>query len=311
MSYDLAGEQWYTAYKPLLFSHAYRMLGSVMDAEDVVHDAFITLNSADLSAIRNPKSYLCKIVTNRCIDRLRSARKQREVYVGPWLPEPLLTESADSSFSDPAARYLLQESMSTAYVLLLQQLSAVERAVFLLREALQYEYDEIADMVGKSSTNCRQIYHRAKRSMSAQEGTTAEQTELAAAARAESDKIGRIVEQFLQALTVGDIPKVLSLLAEDAILYSDGGGKVKAAVRPIEGADRISRFFAGLLTKIPEGFSVQLTGVNGQPGIVTFEHGRPLTVLSFRIEAGLIASVYTVVNPDKLRHLQPKQPTND
>lgn len=311
MSYDSAEEQWYTAYKPLLFSHAYRMLGSVMDAEDVVHDAFITLNNADLSAIRNPKSYLCKIVTNRCIDRLRSARQQREVYVGPWLPEPLLTEGTDGTFGDPAARYLQQESMSTAYVLLLQQLSAVERAVFLLREALQYEYDEIADMVGKSSTNCRQIYHRAKRSMSAHESTTGEQTELAAAARAANDKIGLIVEQFLQALAAGNIPKVLSLLAEDAILYSDGGGKVKAAVRPLEGADRISRFFAGLLTKLPEGFSVQLANVNGQPGIVTFEQGRPLTVLSFRIEAGHIASVYIVANPDKLRHLQPKQTSND
>ena len=160
-----ASEQIYLSYRPLMFSLAYRMLGSVMDAEDVVQEAFLYANETNLDHVHNPKAYLCKIVTNRCIDNLRSASKKREVYVGPWLPEPLMTTSTDHQIA-PDLAYTHKESLSTAYLLLLQQLSWIERAVFLLREVLQYEYDEIAEIVGKSSTNCRQIFRRAKNAIS-------------------------------------------------------------------------------------------------------------------------------------------------
>ena len=159
-------ESLYSTYKPLLFSLAYRMLGSVMDAEDIVHESFLALRKTGWEHVCNIRAYLCKIVTNRCLDHLRSSANKRELYPGPWLPEPLVGEAGSvGEENDPLQSYVHKESLATAYMLLLQQLSYVERAVFLLREALQYDYDEIADIVGKSSVNCRQIYHRAKRSL--------------------------------------------------------------------------------------------------------------------------------------------------
>lgn len=298
-------EQLYASYKPLLFSLAYRMLGSVMDAEDIVHEAFLSLNAAEEpERIRSMKSYLCKIVTNRCIDRLRSAQKQRELYVGPWLPEPIVADEADRN-ADPLQVYVRQESISTAYLLLLQQLSCVERAVFLLREVLQYEYDEIADIVGKSSTNCRQIFHRAKRSLgnlpSAAEGDDP-------TARRQSkpfgEQTGPLVHRFVHALATGDLDALMNVLAKDAVVYSDGGGKVKAAVRPIVGAERVVPFLAGVVAKSPPGYSHKLAIVNGQSGIVAYTHGKPYTVLSFHVEHGLLANIYILLNPDKLRHIQ-------
>lgn len=298
---ELAGssEQVYTSYKPLLFSLAYRMLGSVMDAEDVVQEAFLYVNEMNPANIHNPKAYLCKIVTNRCIDKLRSASKKREVYVGPWLPEPLIT-SGDNQ-TEPDRYYSQKESLSTAYLLLLQQLSWVERAVFLLREVLQYEYDEIAEIVGKSSTNCRQIFRRAKSAISSfpdREDDPKEQHK-----QPVLEQTSAVVEQFVQALVAGNIGQLLNIVKADAVLYSDGGGKVKAAVRPIMGAERIAMFFSGLLSKVPPGFSYSLTTVNGQMGIVAYTDGQPYNVTSFHVVDGQIAAVYLVVNPDKLRHL--------
>lgn len=298
---ELAGssEQVYTSYKPLLFSLAYRMLGSVMDAEDVVQEAFLYVSETNPAHVHNPKAYLCKIVTNRCIDKLRSASKKREVYVGPWLPEPLITSSDNQT--EPDSYYSQKESLSTAYLLLLQQLSWVERAVFLLREVLQYEYDEIAEIVGKSSTNCRQIFRRAKSAISSfpdhgddpqvlQKQPVIEQTSAA-------------VEQFVQALVSGNIGQLLNIVKADAVLYSDGGGKVKAAVKPIMGAERVAMFFLGLLSKVPPGFSYSLATVNGQMGIVAYDDGLPYNVTSFHVVDGQIAAIYLVVNPDKLRHI--------
>ncbi|MDF2962151.1 MAG: polymerase sigma factor SigJ [Paenibacillus sp.] len=297
-------EQLYEAYKPLLFSLAYRMLGSVMDAEDIVHESFLAYGRAaagwtgGAEAIRHPKAYLCKIVTNRCIDRLKSASKQREVYVGPWLPEPIVPEgeSTGELGGDPLNRYLRKESVSTAYLLLLQQLTWVERAVFLLREALQYDYGDIADIVGKSSANCRQIYHRAKRSI----GETGKDTKPVGCS---DSRASRLVEQFMHALANGDVSKLLDVLAADAVLYSDGGGKVSAAVKPILGADRIVRFLAGVLSKISADVSVRLFESDGGTGLVTYEKGRPQSVLTFHVAGGLIENVYIVVNPDKLRYV--------
>ncbi|MDQ0892434.1 RNA polymerase sigma-70 factor (TIGR02957 family) [Paenibacillus sp. V4I9] len=298
---ELAGssEQVYTSYKPLLFSLAYRMVGSVMDAEDVVQEAFLYVNETNPAHVHNPKAYLCKIVTNRCIDKLRSASKKREVYVGPWLPEPLISSSDNQT--EPDLYYSQKESLSTAYLLLLQQLSWVERAVFLLREVLQYEYDEIAEIVGKSSTNCRQIFRRAKSAISSfpdRDDDTKVQLK-----QPVLEQTSAVVEQFVQALVTGNIGQLLNIVKTDAILYSDGGGKVKAAVKPIMGAERIAMFFSGLLSKVPPGFSYSLTTVNGQMGIVAYTDGHPYNVTSFQVENGQIAAVYLVVNPDKLRHI--------
>ncbi|MDD9271132.1 RNA polymerase sigma-70 factor [Paenibacillus sp. GCM10023248] len=301
---DIAGDagQVYTAYKTLLFSLAYRMLGSVMDAEDIVQEAFLYMSEKNPQGIMHPKAYLCKMVTNRCIDKLRSASKTREVYVGPWLPEPLM-EPGEGQKDAPEYSYSHKESLSTAYLLLLQQLSWVERAVFLLREVLQYEYEEIADIVGKNSVNCRQIFHRAKSAISASSGGREESAGDLPQRPQVSEQTGALVEQFVQALASGNMTKLLSIVKADAVLYSDGGGKVRAAVRPIEGAERIAMFLFGVMAKAPAGFSYTLSTVNGQLGIVSYQDGHPNTVTTFHIADGRIAAVYLVVNPDKLRHI--------
>ncbi|SEM51271.1 RNA polymerase sigma-70 factor [Paenibacillus sp. OV219] len=290
----------YTTYRSLLFALAYRMLGSVMDAEDIVQEAFLAMSEMKVEDVRHPKAYLCKIVTNRCIDRLRSASKQREVYVGPWLPEPLV-ETSHSVVDEPFSSYMQKESLSTAYLLLLQQLSWVERAVFLLREVLQYEYDEIAEIVGKSSTNCRQIFRRAKLAIS---GIPEDERELAGVNVQQKETT--LVEQFVQALASGNMPQLLSIVKEGAVLYSDGGGKVRAAVRPIVGADRIAAFFFGLQEKqLPEGNSFAFAPVNGATGVIGYAYGQPYFVLTVEIREEQIASLYLVVNPDKLKHVVP------
>jgi RNA polymerase sigma-70 factor (TIGR02957 family) len=307
MNPNIPIDELYLSLQPLMFSLAYRMLGSVMDAEDIVQEAFLSLNRAASAPepIHNIKAYLSRIVTNRCIDYLRSAQKQREVYVGPWLPEPLVT--LENNKNDPYYMYQQNESISTAYLLLLQQLSSVERAVFLLREVLQYDYEEIAAIVGKSSTNCRQLFHRAKRSI----------TSLPAVEKLESEpdpvqkglldhkQINSLITQFIHALATGNAQEMMSMLANEATLYSDGGGKINAAVRPIFGAEFITRFLFGLLTKIPEGFSYQEALVNSTPGLVTFIHGQLSTVFSFHVEEDRIAAIFIMVNPDKLARVGP------
>ncbi|QGQ94063.1 RNA polymerase sigma-70 factor [Paenibacillus psychroresistens] len=293
MDHEPIDEQLYQAYKPMLFAIAYRMLGSVMDAEDIVQEAFIALHKAALAPIDNIKAYLCKIVTNRSIDRLRQLSRQRKVYVGPWLPEPLLTN--EFTESDPSQAFMRKESISTAFLLLLQQLSWVERAVFILREVLEYEYEDIAEIVGKSSTNCRQIYHRAKRSIGKDEeaiGFGHKQVDQPA-------NLG-LVEQFVHALISSDMSRLLKLIATDATLYSDGGGKVTAAVRPILGVERIISFFTGILKKQPPDFAFKFCSLNGQTGMVVYGDGRIYSIFTFQIKADQLSDFYLMVNPDKL-----------
>ncbi len=285
---DVYPDQLFTTYRSLLFSLAFRMLGSVQDAEDILQEAYITWSEQTIDQIQNPKAYLCKIVTNRCMDLLKSARKQRETYVGPWLPEPLITDNKE----DPALHYVMKESLSTAYLLLLEQLSETERAVFLLREVLQYEYESISEVVGKSSTNCRQIFHRAKKAIGDH-----------ASDQVSPPKASALTEQFVSAVVSGNVTRLLSLLAVDATLLSDGGGKVKAAVFPIVGSERISRFYMGIMAKATEDFSFKFTNVNGEPGIVLYAENQVFGVLSLQIKNNLIQTIYWVVNPDKLTHL--------
>lgn len=276
-------------YKPLLFSLAYRMLGSVMDAEDIVHDTFLSLSQIEeKESVDNVKAYLCKMVTNRAIDKLRSAAHKRNVYVGVWLPEPLVEES-----DDPSMTYIMKESISTAYLLLLEQLSEVERAVFILREVFGYDYDEIASIVEKSSVNCRQIFHRARKSVLAKPKPS----------KLNTKQMAEYVEQFVASLRRGDVQEMLAILKTDAIFKSDGGGKVTTASKPIYTSERIVRLFSGIIKKLPEEHSITFKMVNGIPGVIVNVNNHATYVLSFEFQEEKIASIYMMVNPEKLIHL--------
>jgi RNA polymerase sigma-70 factor, ECF subfamily len=275
--------------RPLLFSIAYRMLGSVMDAEDVVQEAYLRWQRASETEVRSPRAYLSAVVTRLCIDQLRSAKARREEYLGPWLPEPLPTEPAPDAA-------VLEESLSMAFLVLLESLNPTERAVFLLREVFDYDYGEISYLVDKSEENCRQIARRARQSVAARRPrfeSSPEQEE-------------RLMGGFLEACFGGDMERLLALLSEDVTLWSDGGGKTRAALRPIHGADKVARFFSGILRKAPPGFVVRRASINGRPGLIGYvEDGRPQSVATFDVAEGSIRAIRLAVNPEKLRAVPP------
>jgi RNA polymerase sigma-70 factor (ECF subfamily) len=277
----------YERYRPLLFSIAYRMLGSVSDSEDILQEAFLSWQRASAKEeIYSPKSYLSALVTNLCIDQLRSAKVRREQYVGSWLPEPLLTERGLEAHD----ALPLDETLSIAFLVLLESLSPVERAVFVLREVFGYEYPEISRIVGKSETNCRQIARRARQSVAVRRPrfeSSPEQEE-------------RLAKGFIAASANGDMEELLSLLSEDVILYSDGGGKARAPLNPIYGPDKVARFLVAVLGKEPPA-SIGLVRVNGEPAIVAYDpEGWPVGVVALEISRGRIGAMYLVVNPEKL-----------
>jgi len=287
----MSTEELYKRYKTELFSLAYRMLGSVMDAEDIVQDAFMSYDGmSDVGAIRNERAFLYKIVTNRCLDLLRSSAKKREMYVGPWLPEPLIEKGASND--DPSNRYLRSESISTAYLLLLQQLSATERAVFLLREIFHYAFEEIADIVGKSSANCRQIFHRAKKSIHFDPD---QQPSVFIA----EEKIKEFVNSLLQ----GNTSKLLELVSENVVLYTDGGGKVRAAQVPVVGFEQVLKLHQNVINMHAGKLTFSFLMVNGLPGILIRVGEEMQYVYSFAYRNHKIEAIYTVANPEKLRHL--------
>lgn len=285
----MEAEQLYETYQSLLFSVAYRILGSVMDAEDIVHDVFISLNKReDIQSIENMKAYLCKMVTNRSIDKLRSAAHKRNVYVGMWLPEPFVEE-----INDPSESFVMKESISTAYLLLLQQLTEVERVVFILREVFSYDYEEIASIVDKSNANCRKIFQRARKSILDKPKQSTLSTK----------KMAAYVEKFISSLQCGDAQGMLEVLKTDAILKADGGGKATTAIHPIYSADRIIRLFFGIGKKFPEEYDVDYKMVNGAPGVIVKVNNKVTYVLSFSFENEKISNIYMMVNPEKLMHL--------
>jgi RNA polymerase sigma-70 factor (ECF subfamily) len=273
--------------RPLLMSIAYRMLGSSSDAEDAVQETFLRWQNADDEDIRTPKGYLATIVTRLCIDQLRSARSQREVYVGNWLPEPIPT----SVQKHPASSVELAESVTMAFLVLLESLSPVERAAFLLHEVFDYDYKETAEIVGKTEANCRQMIHRAKEHIASRHhrfDPTREETE-------------RVTNEFIEATQNGDLSRLMMLFAGDAVLLSDGGGKASAAINPIHGADAIARLVMGVAKKTASYGAVHMPSeVNGQPAFVTSIDGEPITVTILDIRDGLIRNVFIVRNPEKL-----------
>jgi RNA polymerase sigma-70 factor (ECF subfamily) len=279
-------------HRPLLFSIAYRMLGSVMEAEDAVQEAYLRWRRASGEEVRSEKAYLSAVVTRLCIDRLRSARARREEYVGPWLPEPLPDERAP----DVAETVALEDSLSMAFLVLLESLAPVERAVFLLREVFGYEYAEIAGIVGKSEANCRQISRRARASVAARRPRFERSPEQGE----------RLMREFLEACAAGDMGGLLAVLTDDVTLWSDGGGKTRAARNPIHGAPNVARFLLGTLQKAPTGFAVRPARINGSPGLVGyFGDGRPQSATTFGLSGGRISEIRLVVNPEKLEGLRP------
>jgi RNA polymerase sigma-70 factor (ECF subfamily) len=283
----------YEGLRPLMFSIAYRMVGSVSEAEDLVQEAFLRFHraSAEGRVIDSPKAYLSAITTRLAIDHLRSARVRRERYVGTWLPEPLLTETEH----DVARHVETADSLSLAFLVLLESLSPVERAVFLLREVFEYDYDEIAKVVGKSEDNCRQLALRARRHVEARKPRFE-------ASRRRREELSR---RFFEAAERGDIAGLLELLAADVVAYGDGGGKAPAFPRPVHGRDRVGRLIMGLRDREPVTFlGWRRTEINGQPGAVFFDpHGRPVVIVSLDIADGLVQTIRAISNPDKLGHL--------
>ena len=269
-------------HRRLLFGIAYRMLGRVTEAEDMVQETYLRFHQHPDGSILLPKAWLTKTITRLCIDQLRSARRQREEYVGTWLPEPILADNASGDLGD---------TLGMAFMLMLEKLSPVDRAVFLLREAFGHDYPDIAGITGKSEAACRQIVSRAKAKLGqppAQPPTATEEAE-------------RLVKEFLSAARSGEISELLALLTEDAVLYSDGGGKIRAALLPIYGPDKISRLFIGLRRLPSDGLPPpRFVTINGSPGVITAYADGSVNVMSFAFEGQRVKAIYIVRNPDKL-----------
>ena len=284
-----------SAYRPLAFAIAYRMVSSVAETEDIVQEAFLRLHRARQEgvAVESPKAYLAAVTTRLAIDHLRSARVRRESYVGPWLPEPVVQEGEPAM----ARQVEMAESVSMAFMLVLEALSPVERAVFLLREVFDYSYPEIAQIVDKSEENCRQIFTRAKRHIDAGKRRF----------EASPEKRDEIARRFFAASERGELDGLVRLLAADAAFHGDGGGKAAAVAHPVTGADRVARLVAGIFGKFKAaGIRMVRAEVNGQPGAKFVDrHDRIVGVWSLDAADGQIQCVCAVVNPDKLRHLGP------
>ncbi len=285
--------QIFNQYRALLFSIAYRMLGSATDAEDIVQEAFLRWLQASDEEIQSPKAFLSTVVTRLCIDQLRSAKAQREQYVGPWLPEPIPTDQRQ----DLTETAILAESLSFAFLVMLESLGPLERAVFLLHEVFDYDYAEIAAIVGKSEAYCRQVLHRAHQHLKQRRPrfeVSREQQE-------------RMTSQFLHASLGGDMQGLLNLLADDVVFAADSGGKAWAGLKPVHGADKVARGVLGGRRFLPPGIQASIEEINGQPTIVGYVDGRSVIVLLLYIEGERIRNIYQVVNPDKLHWLSRQQ----
>lgn len=283
----------FQTYRPLLFSIAYRMLGSVMEAEDIVQEAFLRFQNVPLEKIESPRAFLATIVTRLCLNQLESARARREAYIGPWLPEPLMT--ADDVSADSPGHAILHESLSMAFMMLLEQLTPIERAVFLLREVFEYEYREIADIVGKNEVSCRQLYSRAKRHIA----------EHRPRFKAKPEEHRALLERFIQAADAGNLEGLVELLAEDVTMVADGGGKARgAATRPLHGQESVARFLLAS-TRLPgESYYREIAQVNGELAVILRTARRIIVTLFADVEGGRIKTIWAIGNPDKLTRLQ-------
>ncbi|GIH61841.1 RNA polymerase sigma-70 factor [Microbispora siamensis] len=274
----------FVAHRNLLFTVAYEMLGSAADAEDVLQETWLRWTAVDLETVRDQRAYLVRITTRQALKRLRTLGRRKESYVGPWLPEPLLTAP------DVAEDVELADSVSTAMLLVLETLTPTERAVFVLREVFDLDYDEIAEAVGKSQAAVRQIAHRARSHVAARrprETVSPNETRDA-------------LQAFQQAVETGDLQRLLDILAPDVVFLADGGGLKQAALAPLVGADQV----AHVLSRITPGASLEPAQVNGHPALIVRIDGDIDTVITVRIDDGLITGLYAVRNPEKLSHME-------
>ncbi len=285
MTTALADE--FETHRPRLFGLAYRLLGSAEEAEDTVQDAYLRFSGADRTAIEYPAAWLAKVVTNLCLTRLTSARARREQYVGPWLPEPVITSDGALGPLESAEQ---RDAVSMAMLVLLERLTPTERAVYVLREAFAYGHREIAETLDLAEANCRQLYRRAVRRVGEER------------ARFEStpERQEELVRSFLTAARDGDLGGLEKLLAADVVWSSDGGGKVSTARRPIEGRDKVFRFLAGATRTFLAGVDFTTIEINGATALATWEGDALLSVVAFELRDGLIARAWAVANPDKL-----------
>ena len=279
-------------YRPLLFSIAYRMLGSGDEADDVLQDAYLRFQAAPLEEVRSPKAYLSTIVTRLCLNELKSARVTREQYIGEWLPEPIASREIDE-LADPERRMTDYDSISIAFLSLLQKLTPAERAVFVLHEVFDYGYDEVAAILDKSEVACRKLFSRAKRYLAENRPrftTTPEEHR-------------RLLEQFMRASSSGDLNGLTTMLADDVVFWADGGGKVRgAALLPVRGRDAVARFISRLTARfMPQDVRFGISDVNGRPTLLVHNTvGAALFVVSVEVDAGRIQSIWAIANPDKL-----------
>ena len=280
----------FNQHKSLLFSVAYRMLGSAADAEDLLQETFIRWQQAPEVEIESPRALLVTILTRLCINHLQSARVRREEYVGQWLPEPLVTAPTQN----PLLSFEIDESLSLAFLLLLERLTPMERAILLLREAFDYEYSEIALLLEQSEPNCRQLLRRARQHIK----------EVRPRFDASRQQREELLRRFSEATAQGDLDGLVSLLSREAVFHSDGGGKAPALPKPIYGAENIARgVLEGVRKLVPKNLVRRFVEINGQPGIVTFLDGRPFSVFTLDVSNQLISHVYVVTNPEKLKHI--------
>jgi RNA polymerase sigma-70 factor (TIGR02957 family) len=283
-----AATEAFVAHRNLLFTVAYEMLGSAADAEDVLQETWLRWVAVDLDQVRDPRAYLVRVTTRQALNRLRSTRRRKEAYVGPWLPEPLLTAP------DVAEDVVLAESVSMALLLVLETLSPTERAVFVLREAFDVSYDEIAAAVDKSPAAVRQIVHRARQHVLARRPRVAvTPSETRAALRS-----------FRRAVETGDPQALLDVLAPEVVLVADGGGHKQAALRPVTGADKVVRLLLGGLGRTTGTFAADLTVINGSPALLLRLDGEVDGVLAARVEDARIVGLYYVRNPEKLSRVE-------
>jgi len=292
----------FNQYRGLLFSVAYRMLGSVADAEDMVQETFIRWQEAAKEEIRSPRAFLVTVITRLSINQLQSARVRREEYVGEWLPEPLVTDSRGGPESDPLGALKLDESLSMAFLLLLERLTPMERAVFLLREVFEYEYAEIAGVLGQSETNCRQILRRARQHVGDM------RRRFDASAREHDD----LLKRFIQATRSGELQGLVELLSSEVVLHTDGGGKAVALAKEVRGAEKVAgTIIERMRTTLPKNLVVRMARINGKPGLVSYLNGKPFSALTVDFRDGLAQAIYVVTNPEKLAHLPdlPSAPT--
>ncbi len=284
-SRPMTDDEVFQELRPELFGLAYRMLAMAADAEDVVHEAYLRWRSQPRDSIRSPRAFMVTVVTRLCLDALGSARARRETYVGPWLPEPLLVDELG-----PAGASELSDSLSLAFLVVLEELSALERAAFLLHDVFGYGYGGLSTALRRDQAACRQLVVRARKHIAARRRRFGADRELAQ----------ELTRQFLAACAGGDLNALLAVLADDVVVWTDGGGKAKAAPKPVMGAAKAARFLIAIARAIAEGTEVIEADLNGQPGLLALYGGSAVSAVVLEIADGQVSGVRVVANPDKL-----------